>query len=218
MRRTDVSYEDWLDGTFGCAVSGQSSPQFVERDDWPDPVSDQLAVEYMTRLFENSEESLRYYSDRQITAGLWELGSGDAYCVYSSEVPIELRLRLVRSVETFFREFFANRCLPELSAGASEQASLLNIICYMWWEVFTWGWAKDEPDAERLAAQDLDVLEAVLRLTNPACKEAAIHGLGHLADQSDQALSIIDRFITKDFGISPELLQYARAARTGCIQ
>ena len=88
----------------------------------------------------------------------------------------------------------------------------------MWWEVITWGWAGDDLDAERLAAKDLDVMEAVLRLTNPACQESALHGLGHMAHRSDRALAIIDRFLANPAGQSPELLQYARAARTGCIQ
>ena len=88
----------------------------------------------------------------------------------------------------------------------------------MWWEVITWGWLKDDPAAERLRDRDLDVMEEVLQLPNPACKESALHGLGHMVRRSDRAPEIIDRFIAEAPQDNTELLQYARAARTGCIQ
>jgi hypothetical protein len=215
-----ASYEAWLDETFGRAVEGEGYPAFVWRDvsEWPDPVPDHLALEYLTRLFDKSEEALRYYSDRQIAAGLWELGPGDAHCVYNRAIRIDAREHLIGSVATFFRDFFNSRCAPMLSHGATEHISPLNSICYMWWEVITWGWAKDDPDAERLSSRDLDVMEVVLQLSNPACREAALHGLGHMVGHRDRAGAIIDRFLAEAADASPELLAYARAARTGCIQ
>jgi hypothetical protein len=87
----------------------------------------------------------------------------------------------------------------------------------MWWEVITWGWSKGA-DAERLKTKDLDVMEAVLELPNPACKEAALHGLGHMVGGNDRPGAIIDRFLAGASAAPPELLDYARAARTGCIQ
>jgi hypothetical protein len=215
-----TTFESWLDETFGRAVTGETYPQFVHRDvaEWPGPVPNHLALGYLTRVFENSEETLRYFSDGQIAAGLWELGPGDAHCVDDRDLPIEARERLIGSVATFFRDFFERRCVPKLSHGATEHISPLNSICYMWWEVITWGWAKDDPAGERLSAKDLDVMEAVLQLPNPACKEAALHGLGHMVRYSDRACAIIDGFLTRASDCGPELLQYARSARTGCIQ
>ena len=217
MRRDDVSFDQWLDETFGRAVSGEWFPQFVPFDDWPDPVADHVLVGHLTRLFEHSDEALRYFSDRQIAAGLWELGPGDAHCVYNPEIDIEARERLVGSVATFFRDFFDPRCLPKLSHLDRQQTEPLNAICYMWWEVITWGWAGDDPAAERLRAKDLDVMEAVLRLPNPACRESALHGLGHMARRSSQAQALIGQFLSEP-DIDPELERYARAALTGCIQ
>ena len=62
MRREDVSFEQWLDETFGRAVSGEWYPQFVLSNEWPDPVADHLLVDYLTRLFEQPDDALRYYS------------------------------------------------------------------------------------------------------------------------------------------------------------
>jgi hypothetical protein len=220
MRRTDVSYEDWLDEAFGRAVTGDAYPQFVDRDpsEWPAPVTYELALQYLTRLFEHPGEALRTYSDHQIAAGLWELGPGDAHCVYNADIPVEARERLIGSVEIFFSDFFAASCAPTLSHAAKEHISPLNTICYMWWEVITWGWQQDDPAAERLIAKDLDVMEAVLRLRNPACQEAALHGLGHMVGHSGRALEVINRLLADSADLDPALLEYARAARTGCIQ
>jgi hypothetical protein len=220
MRRTDVSYEDWLDETFGRAVTGEAYPQFIECDpgEWPALVTDELALEYLTRLFEHPGKALRYFSDRQIAAGLWELGPGDAHCLFNRDLPVEARLRLIGSVEILFRDFFAASCVPGLSHATKEHISPLNTICYMWWEVITWGWQKDDPAAERLTARDLDVMESVLRLSNPACQEAALHGLGHMVGHSDRALEVMERFLAHSPDLDPALLEYARAARTGCIQ
>ena len=221
MPDAPANFEAWLDEAFGRAVAGESYPQFAYREveEWPGPVPDRVALEYLTRLFENSEEALRYYSDLQIAAGLWELGPGDAHCIHNREIPIEDRERLVGSVAIFFRDFFDQHCLPKVSYAETEHVSPLNAICYMWWEVITWGWSKDDPHAERLKAKDLDVMEAVLGLTDPACQESALHGLGHMVRYRDRARKIIDRFLADPLAdASPELLDYARAARSGCIQ
>ena len=216
--RDDVSFEQWLDETFGRAVCGELYPQFVPLDEWPDPVADHLLVDHLTRLFEQPDEALRYFSDRQIAAGLWELGPGDAHCVYNPEIAIEARERLIGSVATFFRNFFDPRCLPKLSHLDKVETEPLNGICYMWWEVITWGWVKDDPHAERIKSKDLEVMEAVLRLPNPACKESALHGLGHMVRHSDRALETIDRFLADSAGHDAALLDYARTASSGCIQ
>lgn len=218
MTPAPATFETWLDQTFGRAVTGEGYPQFVEDDDPPEPVPDHLAVEYLTRLFEHPDEALRYYSDRQIACGLWELGPGDSHCVTNRDIPVEARERLTGSVETLFRDFFDKRCIPKLAHLDRDHTEPLNGICYMWWEVITWGWAGDDPDAERLAAKNLDVMEAVLRLPNPACKESALHGLGHLVRRSSRAQSIIEQFLSQTGSLDLDLERYARSALTGCIQ
>jgi hypothetical protein len=219
MADAPATFEAWLDETFGRAVAGEHYPAFVHRDvrDWPEPVGDHLALAWLTRLFENPSEELRYFSDAQIAAGLWELGPSDAHCVYNRDLPIAGRLRLIRSVATFFRDFFDPRCLPKLAHLDRDVTEPLNGICYMWWEVITWGWAKDDPDADRLKDADLEVMEQVLELPNPACQESALHGLGHMVRHSSRAAGIIEAYLASP-DHPPELDAYARAALSGCIQ
>jgi hypothetical protein len=132
-------------------------------------------------------------------------------------LPIADREWLVGSVARFFRDFFEPRCMPKLAHLDTQYTEPLNGICYMWWEVITWGWAKDDPDAERIKAADLDVMEQVLSLPNPACQESALHGLGHMARHSDRARAIITGYLARA-DVPPGLEAYARSALTGCIQ
>ena len=214
-----ASFEEWLDETFGRAVTGDDYPQFVHRDvrEWPEPVPDERALEYLTRLFEHPQHTLRYFSDRQIAAGLWELGPGDMHCVHNRGMALDARERLIGSVEIFFRDFFNLRCVPKLAHLDTEHTEPLNGICYMWWEVIPLGAAEGDPDAERLNGKASDVLEAVLSLPNPACKEAALHGLGHSVRKDGRAAAIIERFLAK-IDLDPALDRYARSALSGCIQ
>jgi hypothetical protein len=220
MPAAPATFEAWLVETFGRAVTGESCPQFVYRDvmDWPAPVSDADALRYLTQVFEQPEDSLLYFSDRQIAAALWELGPGDAHCAFNPDILIQDRLRLVASVETFFRDFFDWRCAPALSHAALEHISPLNSACYMWWENIIMGGSEEAPYAARLYDKNLDVMEAVLCLPNPACKEAALHGLGHEVPRSDRARAIIERFLSSPAGVDLKLVQYASAASSGCIQ
>lgn len=215
-----ATFEAWLDETFGRAVAGESNPQFIYRDvmEWPAPVSDADALRYLIQVFEQPEDSLRYFSDRQIAAALWELGPRDAHCVYNRDILTQDRMRLVASVEIFFRDFLDRRCAPALSHAADEHISPLNSACYMWWENIIMGGSEEDPDAARLYDKNLDVMEAVLGLPNPACKEAAIHGLGHEVPRSDRARAIIERFLSNPAGVDFKLIQYASTASSGCIQ
>jgi hypothetical protein len=145
------------------------------------------------------------------------LGPGDIHCVYNRALSVDARERLIASVASFFRDFFDPRCLPKLSHAETGHVSPLNTICYMWWEVIHMGAAGDDPAAERLNGRAMDVMEAVLWLPNPACKEAALHGLGHIIHRSDHACAIIDHYLAEAV-LTPDLASYARSARSGCIQ
>ena len=60
-------------------------------------------------------------------------------------------------------------------------------------------------------------MEAILGLANPACQESALHGLGHAARQAPERIgAIIGAFLERE-ALRPEILAYARSARSGCI-
>lgn len=62
------------------------------------------------------------------------------------------------------------------------------------------------------------LMQQCLELDHPACIESALHGLGHMVFSKPKiARPIIDNFLKKHRHADPELLEYARAARTGII-
>ena len=78
------------------------------------------------------------------------------------------------------------------------------------------GWAADAEGA-RWNGLFLDVMEATLAMPSDPCRESAIHGLGHIPHLRERAEAILSSFLAGASGLRPEILQYARAARTGCV-
>lgn len=63
-----------------------------------------------------------------------------------------------------------------------------------------------------------DVMQRCLELSNPACVESGLHGLGHLAAfQPKIAVPIIDEYLKNGKNRSEALVDYAKSARTGMI-
>ena len=74
-------------------------------------------------------------------------------------------------------------------------------------------------DSLRINAELLDVMRHTLALPHDACRESALHGLGHWHRASPaETADIIDGFLARNEGIRDELRRYALAARCGCIQ
>jgi hypothetical protein len=85
------------------------------------------------------------------------------------------------------------------------------------------GWARPTEHSEVDALRGIDdaiphVMARTLRLASEACRESALHGLGHWhRAHPDRATTIIDAWLAGDPCISPELRQYALSARRGCV-
>jgi hypothetical protein len=86
----------------------------------------------------------------------------------------------------------------------------------MWWDI---GPFPAATSPARLQAC-FDVLEETLALRNDACREGALHGLGHLRTDGPLELrrqAIVARFLEQNGALRPELVAYAEAARSGCV-
>lgn len=76
-----------------------------------------------------------------------------------------------------------------------------------------------DKETEGLYRAIASVMEQCLSLSNPACVESGLHGLGHLATfQSNIAVPIIDKFLNNGKKHPKALMEYAKMARTGMIQ
>jgi hypothetical protein len=212
---TSLSYEAWIEHVFSHEVRPYRNAWYFDPDCdmWSAPAW--LSVGYLTRLFENPEPALAYFSDAQIAQGLHYLidsGAGGVVLALGDEsVPLIDRERCVRAIEILFANLFAARCTPHLSHLDEPGAGDLNGICYMWWDVFATG-------ALDLTGATLAAMERILALDSIACQESALHGLGHWRAYDERAVeAIIDAYLTRRPCLRRELGAYARAARGGCV-
>ena len=215
MQPVAPDFDSWILFAFGRPARSDFYPFFDEREEvWdPDPGT---AVDFLTRLFEDPSV-LDNYDDRQVGGGLWLLSSEDSHALYNRDVPAEARERCVASIVPLFAGLFDRRCAPLLGHLDEPGAGPLNHACYMWWENLAPAALPDDPNRERLEARMLDVMAAILDLANPACQESALHGLGHAARHTPKRVeAIVDTYLQRQ-GIRPELADYARFARGGCI-
>jgi hypothetical protein len=222
MRLSDLTFHEWLEHAFGREVRFHQTPWYFDPDhDWWDPTPAQ-AITYLTRLFENPEPALDGFADRQIAQGLTYLvntmASGDSGWFYTAKVPVRDRVRCVEAIAPFFERLFRPRCTPHLSHLSEADAGPLNGVCYMWWDVFPSLALAGDPHRSVLHVAALSTMRRILHLDSLACRESALHGLGHWQPEYEERVAaIIDDFCETYPETDPRLLVYAKSARCGCV-
>ena len=218
--RTDFSFDEFVEFHFRREVPLHGNPWYMDLDaDWWEP-EPRTGIAFLTRLFADGPEVLRWFSDAQIAQGLDSLvnisATGDLPWMYDPATPAAERAGVWGAVARFFTDLLAPRCSPALG-HISEDGTPLNMRTYMWWENFPLLTGPADPDREMIQAAELECLESVLALDSAACQEAALHGLGHLVSRDPRCEEMIDHYLASGRMARPELVTYARAARTGCI-
>lgn len=215
----DLTFDDWVTHVFDHPVGG---PEWYWAEDAPyldGPKA--TTVRYLNRLFEKSVTVLERFSDAQLNQGFWYLvgeSSGEMYALLDAAVPATERLACVNEIPPLFASTFAARCSPHLSHLDEAGANPLNTICYMWWDIFpSWG----APGDKQQAAFDRAILSAlarILEIPSDACRESALHGLGHWhLHYPAQVASIVEDFLAASPDLRPELMHYAETAGEGCV-
>jgi hypothetical protein len=209
--------EDWLAWVFAGARLGD--PRDPEVDELVYAVPNEIALGYFTEACGRSSALLASFSDAELCGGLWFLLSSSDVLTLSlqPEVKEPELIAFLHATEALFRDLFAIRCTSALS-HRDEEASPLNSPCYMWWDL-----APFSPRGPwRLVDACLDVMESTLALDNDACRESALHGLGHFRSDAwpeRRRRAIVERFLAEHGpGLRPQLAAYARAALAGCVQ
>jgi hypothetical protein len=215
----DLSVEELVEFQFGHAIRPHGIPWFFDVDgDWWEP-EPRTGVGYLTRLFSDGSNVLRWFSDAQIAQGLDGLinisAVGDQPWMRDPVTPAEERAA-AWVAGAFFAETLAPRCSPTLG-HLSEEGAALNNRTYMWWEDYPGLTRPDDPQRGMIDLAELACLESILALNSVACQEAALHGLGHWVRREPRCETIIDAYIAADRAPRPELVAYAKAARSGCI-
>jgi hypothetical protein len=201
-------------------------PEDVEwyfQDDHEDPKLTGLELVVLSgQVFEDIEEIARPFSERQLCMGLRYLIDGGCsstcFSFLDDAVPTDQRLRTASSMSHVFEGLFAQHCKQTV-----QFANLLNggpltfaETCYLWWEIFPRHGVPVSPNMESTDHAILQTLEKILAIDNFACKESALHGLGHwAAAQPEEVETLIQRGLPR---IPDVLVAYALNASKGNIQ
>ena len=219
----DLTFEGWLKYVFDHPVpaGGQSEWYWdLERDHWNEVPAD--AIRFMTQAFEGAAELLGPYSDAQLNQGLWFLAnnacSNHMLALLDDSLPWSARGRCVDSIYRLYEQCFAKRCSPHLCHLDEPGANPLNAVCYMWWDIIPIAGKPDDPARRQLDQAILKVMESTLQLDSIACRESALHGLGHWQMYyPDQVREIIDSFSLRHPQLPEKLGTYMKAAYIGCV-
>ena len=221
MRRLkSLSFEKWVDHAFNHEVRDPQWYFDAEGDVWVGAA--ELTLAHMTRLFDDPVKPLEKFDDAQLNQGFWYLvgsaGSNHMLALTDSSAPLGARVRCVESFSSLFRKLFAVRCSPHLSYLDQPGASPLNLACYMFWDINPLIGGPNDPSHREVDAAALGVMEETLALDSVACKESALHGLGHWRRGYPKPVEeIIDRAMRQQAGWPPELLKYAGYAKGGYV-
>ena len=209
-------YDEWVHSLFNQTIS-ENGPHLQCDELWH--TSSHL-VELTIWLLQHCAVDLAGFSNENVALGLEHIFKGydsEPYCfLKSGEVLRASKLELIRSFQCLYAGCFETRCAPVLSHRDEPGGNSLNHFCYMLWDRSPLGYWNDHKDPEEFNWTLIEMHKAVLRLSNPACIESALHGLGHLHPESGPAVeSAIDEFIER--GQAKSLVDYALLARDGDV-
>lgn len=218
MNITPPHYENWLEVVYHRKYL--FDPAVVEPtfDETPDAL-----IELITATLLRCGEDLLYFTEEEASLGLQYVfynGCSDYVFAFASDaVPLDNRLDGIRAIKHLYTDCFEPRCVPVLGHLDEPGANPLNSFCYMLWDGSPIGWWGHHADADAFHPAIVEVMAyALTTCENPACLESALHGLGHLKSaRPDLVVPIIETFLDTRSALSAEIIQYAKAAMTGCI-
>jgi len=176
---------------------------------------------HLAWLFAAPGARMAQYDDLSVAAGLrWIFDSAEPLmfrCLGDPTIPQPARLALAAGLVPLFSEVIARRC-PAALGHLSEDGGPLALTAYMFFDVIWIDSPGPPAEAAALDAAMIQAMGAILALPHAACQESALHGLGHWRDRApDRAGALIDAYLAHRRAARPELVAYARAARTGCV-
>ncbi len=219
---TDLTFEEWLIYVFDHPVEAMKNAWYwhMDRDWWAGPAG--KTVEFLTRAFEQPAEAFKPYTDAQLKQGLWFLVSPSCsnhmLALSDGNVPWPERQRCIRSFHSLYAGCFAQRCTPHLSHIDEPGAGPLNAVCYMWWDLIPLYGQPENPAQREMDKVCLDVMESTLGLDSIACRESALHGLGHWQYAYPKRVrQIIDNFSMQERALTEPLKTYLLNAYRGHV-
>lgn len=223
-RIKEASFDEWLAYLFDRPECEYGSHWCFDDDKLEWDIPRELSAEFIIRTYEDPAFWLHRFSNAQIAAGLeftWNPAFGDVYATISHEpTPTALRQRAVRALIPLYRDCFEKRCSRGLSNLNEASDNQLNGACYMYWDVCPFIAEPEKPNLRFVDQECLNVLESTLQIDHDACRESALHGLGHWEFGYPERVKAVvsDWLLKQGTGCRPELVQYAMAAACGNVQ
>ncbi len=215
MVETHATLERWVDWIFDREV-GEPWWNWDDDAEWI-VLAEDVLLSHVTETFEHAGRHLGRFSDEQLTQGFFFLldpEDGDQLrACLDPHLPVAGRAGAVLASAGVFEQLFAPRCTPALSNLDEETDTALNLACFMWWDQGPFHAEVEEP----IALACLDAMERTLGIPHDACRESALHGLGHFQTSGsieDRRRAILERFLAADLDLRPELREYAGGRAT----
>lgn len=209
----DFTLQQWLDAHFDHPYD---YGYFLDID--PLNISPEQHITFITQAFENAETTFEPYSNGQLKQGLWLLVGEmhDLSDKFGSNLDWRIRQHCIQSFKSLNKHLFAKRCSPATSAYKNPAPdNPLNMICYMWWDIFAFWESLDVDSTNRVDAEFLAVMDYCLSIDHIAVIEGALHGLSHIPNHRPQVVAIIDSFLKENPHLHPNLKQYAEVSKRG---
>ncbi|MGZ4960956.1 MAG: hypothetical protein ACXWC8_00235 [Limisphaerales bacterium] len=221
MYPVNGSLHDWISYVFDHPVNDALPAWYWDIDVPVWEGTPEQITQYISETFQNSGELLARFSDEQLNQGFWFLVSGSCsefmYALRDEKVPLPMRLRALRSFVPVFEQVMARRCSPHLSHLDEAGTNALNSACYMWWDHLPIHGEPENPARAAFDSEVLAVLRRILAIPHDACRESALHGIGHWVTDYPEAAEIVDDFLAGETKLRPELVGYALAAKDGNV-
>ena len=219
----NLTFEEWLAYVFDHPVPvGQDKAWYwdFDADEWDENPAD--VIRFLTQAFENVETVFQPYSDAQLNQRLWYIAnnscSNHMFALLDTSLPWPERQRCIYSIHQLYEQCFAKRCSPHLSHLDEAGANPLNGICYMWWDIIPIYGKPEDPARKELDQAILQLMESTLQLDSIACRESALHGLGHWQRKYPERVGeIINNFSMAQRDLPKALDDYMGNAFTGYV-
>lgn len=201
-------------------LRNDSDFEWYYKDDFWDPEFDNNKMvgfisEFYSRVTkiskDHSQSSIYHALNYTVNTTCGHLG----YLISNEAIEAERRVELVDSMFILFRDYFNSECANTSIRNKVGFNQTINMVCYMWWELVSWQGIPYRHDMKSIDESILKCLENILRLDNEACKESAIHGLGHWYDSYPERVESI--IAGNRDAIPIELKDYATQAVTGRV-
>lgn len=192
------------------------------RFDFDEPqLSGEEVVFFINHMLDHYDEDLSKYSDWQLAMGLEYVFNNTfsnlSFYLRDGPAPIESRVNAILAFKNLFDKCLNKRCKTSLG-HISEEGNELNSFCYMLWDVTPLTYCEEIRDKTKIYDAVLEVMEYSLYLSNKACVESGLHGLGHLELYTNKAPKIVRKFIESNPRIDSHLRKYAKNAENGYVQ